>query len=102
MRPNAAPGCWGGGVVGRLRAPVACLLADPETLAAAARLLLDGHFTPVLAELICAAVDLDVAAPDLAGSGERHMMLVSGSGAAGSPRDPARPCLPVRDDRRTR
>ena len=36
---------------------------------AAARLLLDLHFTPVLAELICAAVDLDVPALDLAGSG---------------------------------
>ena len=57
------------GAVGRLRAPVERLLSDPGTLAAAARLLLDGHFTPVLAELICAAVDLDVAALDLAGSG---------------------------------
>jgi putative restriction endonuclease len=44
------------------------LLSDPATLAAAARLLLDLHFTPVLAELICAAVDLDVPALDLAGS----------------------------------
>ena len=44
------------------------LLTHPGTLAAAARLLLDRHFTPVLAELICAAVDLDVAALDLAGS----------------------------------
>jgi putative restriction endonuclease len=57
------------GAVGRLRAPVERLLSDPGTLAAAARLLLDQHFTPVLAELICAAVDLDVAALDLAGSG---------------------------------
>jgi putative restriction endonuclease len=56
------------GAVGRLRSPVECLLADPATLAAAARLLLDLHFTPVLAELICAAVDLDVPALDLAGS----------------------------------
>ena len=57
------------GAVGRLRAPVEHLLADPKTLATAARLLLDLHFTPVLAELICAAVDLDVPALDLAGSG---------------------------------
>ena len=57
------------GAVGRLRAPVEHLLADPKTLAAAARLLLDLHFTPVLAELICAAVDLDVPALDLAASG---------------------------------
>ena len=56
------------GAVGRLRPPVERLLADPETLAAAARLLLDLHFTPVLAELICAAVDLDVPALDLAAS----------------------------------
>jgi putative restriction endonuclease len=57
------------GALGRLRAPVEHLLADPKTLAAAARLLLDLHFTPVLAELICAAVDLDVSALDLAGTG---------------------------------
>jgi putative restriction endonuclease len=48
------------GAAGRLRVPVERLLADPKTLAAAARLLLDLHFTPILAELICAAVDLDV------------------------------------------
>jgi hypothetical protein len=40
-------------------------------MAATARLLLDLHFTPVLAELICAAVDLDVPALDLAGTGGR-------------------------------
>jgi putative restriction endonuclease len=56
------------GVTGRLRPPVEGLLADPGTLGAAARLLLDQHFTPTLAELICAAVDLDVAALDLAGT----------------------------------
>jgi len=56
------------GTVGRLHPPVEQLLADPATLAAAVRLLLDLHFTPVLAELICAAVDLDVPALDLAGS----------------------------------
>jgi len=57
------------GAVGRLRPPVERLLADPKTLAAVARLLLDLHFTPVLADLICAAVDLDVPALDVAGSG---------------------------------
>src|SRR6266568_8322611 len=56
------------GAVGGLRPPVERLLADPGTLAAATRLLLEQHFTPVLAELICATVDLDVAALDLAGS----------------------------------
>jgi len=55
------------GAVGRLRASVERLLADPGTLAAAARLLLDMHFTPVLAELICTAVDLDMPALDFAG-----------------------------------
>jgi putative restriction endonuclease len=58
------------GAVGRLHTPVERLLAEPGTLAAAARLLLDRHFTPVLADLICAAVDLDVAALALAGDGE--------------------------------
>jgi putative restriction endonuclease len=57
------------GAIGRLRPPVEHLLADPKTLAAAARLLLDLHFTPTLAELICAQVDLDMTALDLAGSG---------------------------------
>jgi putative restriction endonuclease len=55
------------GAVGRLRSPVEQLLADPAVLAAAARLLLDQHFTPTLAELICAEIDLDVADLDLAG-----------------------------------
>ena len=34
------------GAIGRLQAPVERLLTDPGTLAAAARLLLDRHFTP--------------------------------------------------------
>jgi putative restriction endonuclease len=50
------------GAVGRLRPQVEQLLADPATLAAAARQLLDLHFTPTLASLICDAVDLDLAA----------------------------------------
>jgi putative restriction endonuclease len=49
------------GAVGRLRPEVERLLADPVTLAAAARQLLDLHFTPTLVSLICDAVDLDVA-----------------------------------------
>jgi putative restriction endonuclease len=49
------------GAVGRLRVPVERLLADPATLAAAARLLLDQHFTPALAGMICADAGLDVA-----------------------------------------
>ncbi len=66
------------GASGRLRPPVEQLLSDPATLAAASRLLLDLHFTPVLAELICAAVDLDVPALDLAGT-DRAMVFGYGS-----------------------
>jgi putative restriction endonuclease len=47
--------------VGRLRPEVEQLLSDGGTLAAASRLLLDRHFTPLLADLICAEVDLDLA-----------------------------------------
>jgi putative restriction endonuclease len=50
------------GAVGRLRPEVERQLADPATLAAAARQLLDLHFTPALAAFICDAVELDVAA----------------------------------------
>jgi putative restriction endonuclease len=49
------------GAVGELRPEVTALLADSTTLAAAARLLLDQHFTPVLSEMICTAVNLDLA-----------------------------------------
>jgi len=49
------------GAVGQLRPEVAGLLSDGTTLAAAARLLLDQHFTPVLSEMICGAVGLDLA-----------------------------------------
>ena len=49
------------GAVGQLRPEVTALLADSTTLAAAARLLVDQHFTPVLSEMICAAVNLDLA-----------------------------------------
>ena len=79
------------GAAGRLRAPVEHLLADPRTLAAVARLLLDLHFTPVLAELICAAVDLDVPALDLAGSGGATRPPASARGAAASPKRSCRP-----------
>lgn len=54
------------GAVGWLRPEVERLLAVPGTLAAAARLLLELHFTSVLAELICAEVDLDLPALDVA------------------------------------
>jgi putative restriction endonuclease len=80
------------GATGRLRAPVERLLADPATLAAAARLLLDMHFTPVLAELICAAVDLDMPALDLAGSERVSRVVRLRPGAAGSWR---RSCVPT-------
>ncbi len=63
-------GSWlaGCGAVGRLRPGVEQLLADPGTLAAAARLLLDLHFTPSLATMICDAVGLDLAVLELAAS----------------------------------
>jgi putative restriction endonuclease len=47
--------------VGRFRPEVAGLLSDGATLAQAARLLLDQHFTPVLADIILSAVDLELA-----------------------------------------
>lgn len=50
------------GAVGRLRPEVEQLLFDPHTLAVAARLLLEQHFTEALAPLICASVGLDFAA----------------------------------------
>ena len=80
------------GAVGRLRAPVERLLADPKTLAAAARLLLDLHFTPVLAELICAAVDLDVPALDFAASGGAARPHACGRAVEASPK---RSCAPT-------
>ena len=52
------------GATGRLQPEIERLLADPANLAAAAILPLDRHFTPVLSDLICAAVDLDVPALD--------------------------------------
>jgi putative restriction endonuclease len=56
------------GAVGRLRPDVEQLLADPGTLAAAARLLLDLHFTPALSTMICDQAGLDLAVLELAAS----------------------------------
>ncbi|UCM88872.1 phosphorothioated DNA-binding restriction endonuclease [Streptomyces marincola] len=50
------------GAHGRLRPEVERLLADPGTLAAAARVLLDEHFTPTLEAPICEAAGLDLTA----------------------------------------
>ena len=66
--PERGPWLAGRGAVGRLRPGVEQLLADPGTLAAAARLLLDLHFTPGLAAMICDAVGLDLAVLELAAS----------------------------------
>jgi len=49
------------GAHGRLHPHIEDLLAGPGTLAAAARLLVDQHFTPALETAICAAVGLDLA-----------------------------------------
>ncbi len=61
---------------GRLRPEVEQLLSNHSTLAAAARLLLDRHFTPVLSDLICDAVGLDLAdlntEPMSTGAGRRR------------------------------
>ncbi|MGW1373619.1 phosphorothioated DNA-binding restriction endonuclease [Streptomyces sp. NPDC002446] len=50
------------GAHGRLHPHIEQLLAAPATLAAAARLLLDQHFTPALEGPVCAAVGLDLTA----------------------------------------
>ena len=66
------------GAVGRFRPEVARLLSDGATLAQAARLLLDQHFTPVLADMILSAVDLELApieAPVLARAAPRRQRL---------------------------
>jgi putative restriction endonuclease len=71
IRPDAPErGAWltDRGAVGRLRPDVEQLLADPGTLAAAARLLLDLHFTPGLSPMICDRVGLDLAVLELAAS----------------------------------
>ncbi|MEU3047077.1 phosphorothioated DNA-binding restriction endonuclease [Streptomyces sp. NPDC006984] len=49
------------GAHGRLRPDVEELLAEPGTLSAAVRLLLEQHFTPTLEGPICDAVGLDLA-----------------------------------------
>jgi putative restriction endonuclease len=48
------------GAVGQLRPEVSQLLSDGATLAQAARLLLDQHFTPLLSDMILSAVDLEL------------------------------------------
>lgn len=67
--------------VGQLRPEVSALLSDSTAVAAAARLLLDQHFTPVLSEMICAAVGLDLAAleaPRITGAAEKRRLRASG------------------------
>jgi len=58
--PESARWLLDHGAAGHLRPDVTAVLADRATLAAAARLLLDQHFTPVLSEMICAAAGLDL------------------------------------------
>lgn len=66
--PERGPWLAGHGAVGRLRPGVEQLLADPGALAAAARLLVDLHFTPALGAMICDEVGLDLAVLELAAS----------------------------------
>ncbi|MGQ5649925.1 phosphorothioated DNA-binding restriction endonuclease [Streptomyces sp. EKR5.2] len=58
---DPARGAWlrAHGAHGRMRPDVERLLADPATLAMAARLLLQQHFTPALEAPICDAVGLE-------------------------------------------
>lgn len=56
------------GAHGQLRPEVEQLLSDPATLASAARLLLDSHFTPVLCDLISSTAGLDLATVESADS----------------------------------
>jgi putative restriction endonuclease len=65
---ESGPWLTGRGAVGRLRPQVEQLLGDPATLAAAARRLLELHFTPGLSGMLCDAVGLDLAVLELAGS----------------------------------
>jgi len=62
------------GASGRLPGHVEQLLLAPGMLTSAARLLLDRHFTPVLAPLICDAVGLDL------GAAARPEVLVAAGG----------------------
>jgi putative restriction endonuclease len=70
-RRGAAPERGGAlrarGAHGRLHPYVEHLLAEPATLAAAVRLLIDQHFTPSLETAVCAAVGLDVPGLEPAG-----------------------------------
>jgi putative restriction endonuclease len=59
------------GAVGQLRLPVQTVLAERSTLAAAARLLLDLHFTPALEAMICDQVGLDINALEAAATTSR-------------------------------
>ncbi|WP_438491818.1 phosphorothioated DNA-binding restriction endonuclease [Streptomyces asiaticus] len=62
--PERGTGLRAQGAHGRLRPEVEALLADPRTLAAAVRLLLEQHFTPALEAPICDAVGLDLTGLD--------------------------------------
>ncbi len=73
------------GAVGQLRPPVETVLADGETLAAAARLLLDLHFTPALEPTICDQAGLDLIALEAAGTGRRPGALSRRPRASGFP-----------------
>jgi putative restriction endonuclease len=69
--PERGPWLLDAGAVGQLRPPVEALLADISTLAAAARLLLDLHFTPALEPMICGQAGLDLPALEATGPGHR-------------------------------
>ena len=71
------------GAIGRLRPPVEALLADGSTLAAAARVLLDLHFTPALEAMICAQAGLDLPALEATGPRRAAPAVARGPRASG-------------------
>jgi hypothetical protein len=83
-----------GGDPGRLQRPPLPrrIPATRDKSSSTRRLPLDLHFTPILAELICACVDLDVPALDLAGSDPVSPGPSGcGHGATGSPKKSCAP-----------
>ena len=71
------------GAAGRLREPVEALLGDGATLAAAARLLLDLHFTPALEPMICDQAGLDLSALEAPQPGSRGLAAARRPRASG-------------------
>jgi len=76
---NACARC---GPVVRLLGPDGAEVCDTDPVAAAARLLLDQHFTPALSEMICAAVGLDLPVLEAPRSAQARLRRPRASGFA--------------------